>query len=162
MSALTRRVALLGCLVVLAAALFGWFNADQLPEPAVSVRTPTKFVPASPRPSTLAADLAILAQRQPWGASKQDPLQGQAQTQATKTQDPVGAWRIGGILKLGNESFVILMIQPQPNTPQFVRYLSVGNELPDGRIIEGITGDSVLLRQGDQKAVLRLYLPGAG
>ncbi|MBI1778289.1 MAG: hypothetical protein HYR63_23370 [Proteobacteria bacterium] len=159
MSAMTRRVALLGSLLVAAAALFGWFDAEVMPEASVAIRAPSNFALASPPPSTLANDLSILAQRQPWGASKQEPAQGQA---ASKAQDPVGAWRIGGILKLGVESFVILIIQPQPNTPHFLRYLSVGNTLPDGRTIEEITGDTVLLRQGDRQVVLHLYLPGSG
>jgi hypothetical protein len=172
-SPLARRIAALGALTVATAAVLGWMYGEDASEPAVSARAAIKFVPATPHQSTVPQDLAILAQRQPWGVTKQEPAQGQDQSQAqaaaSKTQGQavqgegaIGHWRVGGILKLGEESFVILMIQPQPNAPNFVKYLGVGTALPDGRVIEGITGDSVLLRQGDQQAVLRLYLPGAG
>jgi hypothetical protein len=54
------------------------------------------------------------------------------------------------------------MVQPQPNVRHVLRYLPIGEKLPDGRTIERITGDSVILRQGDSVTVLRLYSPDAG
>jgi hypothetical protein len=173
MTALGRRIVLLGALVVAAAAALGWISGDDAAGPTVAARAPVKFVAVAPRKSDLQRDMAILAQRQPWGVTKQDPAAGQAQAgagsgqgpgqgQAGKGEEALGQWRIGGIVRLGEQSFVILMIQPQPNAPHFLKYLSVGNTLPDGRTIEGITGDTVLLRQGDRQVVLRLYVPGAG
>jgi len=153
------RLLALGVLLVAAAGVLGWMRADtQARLGAARGGEPPAVTP--PPPSTVAADLAVLAQRQPWGASAA-PAPAAAQAGA-QPEAPAGNWRVTGIMSSGNDRYVILMVQPQPNARHILRYLPVGERLPDGRAIERITGDTIHLRRGDQVSVLRLYSPGQG
>jgi hypothetical protein len=157
---MSQRLWILAVLILAAAGALGWFRADVSRRTVNSVRGVDAPPIAAPAPSTVDADVAVLTQRQPWGATPRAP-QATEQT-AGKAQDPVGSWRVGGILRIGQQNLVILIVQPQPNTKHLLRYLPVGEKLPDGRVIEKISGDSVQLRQGDIVSVLRLYSPDAG
>jgi hypothetical protein len=158
---MSSRLWILAVLVFAAAGALGWLQADISPQVVAPTRGVAAPTLAGPPPSTVAADIAVLAQRQPWGASPRPAEQPAAPT-GGQNQDLVGSWRIGGIIRLGQQSLVILMVQPQPNVRHVLRYLPIGEKLPDGRTIERITGDSVILRQGDSVTVLRLYSPDAG
>lgn len=153
------RLIVLGVLIVAAAGVFGWIQADT--EARLGAMRGGEAPPAAAPPaSTVPADLAVLAQRRPWGAPAAEAApaaQASAQPEA-----PGGNWRVTGIMGSGAERHVILLIQPQPNSRPILRYLPVGERLPDGRTIERITGDTIYLRRGDQVSVLRLYSPEQG
>ena len=154
------RLWILAVLVFAAAGLLGWLQADVTPRTVAATRGVEAPALAGPPALTVDADVAILAQRQPWGASARPDQE--AAPAAARQPEQVGSWRVGGIIRQGRENLVILLVQPQPNARHVLKYLPVGERLPDGRIIERITGDSVVLRQGDSVSVLRLYSPDAG
>jgi hypothetical protein len=160
MDSAVYRLLALGALIVAAAGVFGWMQADTEAKLAAT-RGGEPPPAAAPPPSTVVADLAILNQRRPWGASAAGAAPA-AQAAAAQPEAPTGNWRVTGIMSSGPERYVILLVQPQPNARSILRYLPVGDRLPDGRTIERITGDTVHLRRGDQVSVLRLYSPGQG
>jgi hypothetical protein len=160
MDSAVYRLLALGALIIAAAGVFGWMQADTEANLAAT-RGGEPPPAAAPPPSTVVADLAILTQRRPWGASAAGAAPA-AQAAAAQPEAPTGNWRVTGIMSSGPERHVILLVQPQPNARPILRYLPVGDRLPDGRTIERITGDTVHLRRGDQVSVLRLYSPGQG
>ncbi len=157
---MSGRLWMLAVLVLAAAGVLGWLQTNVSPKTVAPTRGVEAPALAGPPPSTVEADVVVLTQRQPWGASAR--AAEQAAAPVARQPDPEGSWRIGGIIRLGQQNLVVLMVQPLPNVRHVLRYLPVGDKLPDGRTIERITGDSVILRQGDSVSVLRLYSPGAG
>lgn len=155
------RLVLLGVLLIVSAVIVGWADVE-IPSPTVgpsAARVPGALQDS--RKPNVENDLRILAERRPWGADL--PTAQSAPTAASNVQTvSSGSWRIGGIMRIGDADFLVLLVQPQPNATFFFRYLTVGDSLPDGQVIERMADDSVQVRKGDQSNTLRLYRRPSG
>lgn len=154
------RLLLLGALLIVAAVVVGWADAE-LPSPTVgaAARAPNAVRPLAR--ANIENDRRIIAERQPWGADQPTQAAPAAAAGAAPAAPP-GSWRFGGIMRVGDTDFVVLLVQPQPNAAFFFRYLTIGDSLPDGQVIERVAEDSVQVRKGDQTTTMRLYRRPAG
>jgi hypothetical protein len=138
----------------------GWADIQLVAPLGGSTTGRPPAVTAEPPKPNLENDLRILAERRPWGTDQ--PTQAAAAPTGNAPAAEPGSWRVGGIMRVGNVDFLVVLIQPQPNAAFFFRYLSIGDSLPDGRVIERMAEDSVQVRKGDQTSTLRLYRRPAG
>jgi len=155
------RLVFLGVLLIVSAMVVGWADVE-IPSPTAgpaAARVPGALQDS--RKPNVENDLRILAERRPWGADL--PTTQSAPTAASNAQTvSPGSWRIGGIMRIGDADFLVLLVQPQPNAAFFFRYLTIGDSLPDGQVMERMADDNVQVRKGDQSNTLRLYRRPAG
>ncbi len=121
--------------LVICAGVLGW-RAGQPSAPPAAVIAKDPWSLGSLKSEDTSKDMDLLKIRRSWDGF--DRGRGPAQAQA-RARGPAVTWRLAGIVKRGDESFVLISTG-QAQTAKY-EYRRVGDSLPDGSILVQIMPD---------------------
>lgn len=137
------------------AAAVGWLTMD-LPSTAAGRAEADRWQAPGVIPAAVEASLKTLNERHPWGVPPPAPV---AAAPGAAAAAPAATWRIAGTVIEGAQSRVVMLYSAQPGGPVEVRYVALGEKLPDGRSVINVTGDTITLRRDDGQSTIKLYQP---
>lgn len=154
-SSKTTLIAAIAAALVCAFA-FGWV-ATEMPSAAAVRAEADRWQPPSLIPAAVEESLKMINERHPWGApAPAAPAAAQAPGAAAA---PAATWRLAGTVIEGAQSRVVMLYSAQPGGPVEIRYVALGEKLPDGRSVINVTGDTITLRHDDGLTTIKLYQP---